>query len=201
MQWGSDMTDQNSSEETKAPIKCFFELPSKVTDVILDGWKAHVPAAVNDPTALRSLLQETSRAVFLDLGVTFKEKAYQNALIFLLKDLGFQVADECEIGIFYRGQKLTTRRSDIQLRHDSSKEFFAILELKIVTGKNSDESEQWKRNLPQLHYYMKKQTCKLGFLIIFFPILDSFPPIEQDEPFLGENRKDPFVSEPYELKR
>lgn len=93
-------------------------------------------------------------AVHNELGPGFLESVYEEALVYELKESGFQVARQYPVQVFYRGEVVGTHRLDLVV------EGKIILELKAV----ADLQPIFKQ---QVRSYLKASGLKLGILINF----------------------------------
>jgi GxxExxY protein len=189
----ADVPEKSKKKDNQLVVEFKSEC---VSDVEIRGWTGQVAAALLDPVRLGKLISNLASAIFMDLGTTFREGVYQTALVNLLREIGFVVKEESEIMIVYRGKKITSRRCDVLLSHESHPTFSALLELKQTDAAKYDIKKMMEKHSPQLYYYLEKFSCKLGFLVIFFPG-SAFPPPDAPEPYRDPDRRAPFVSEPF----
>ncbi|MBI9019128.1 MAG: GxxExxY protein [Phycisphaerae bacterium] len=94
--------------------------------------------------------------VYNSLGFGFLEKVYENALAFELEDMGFNVQQQQNIKVYYRGIDVGTYFADIVV--DDS----IIIELK--TAENICDSHK-----AQLKNYLQATKMEVGLLLNFGP--------------------------------
>ncbi|RLN91150.1 hypothetical protein BBJ28_00017595 [Nothophytophthora sp. Chile5] len=121
-------------------------------------------AKITTTSALKTQLPSICNEVFTVLGPYNLEATYQRALAMELRARGVHVTSEVEIPIFYKGQRIATRRLDLYLQLDKP----VILELKAVTTKLTST------HLKQLEFYLTHFGASEGYLINF-PHITGFP--------------------------
>ncbi|MCK5269951.1 MAG: GxxExxY protein [Sedimentisphaerales bacterium] len=92
--------------------------------------------------------------VYNTLGFGFLEKVYENALIIELKKVGFNVAQQQNIMIYYEGHEIGTYFTDIIIND------LVILELKAVEKLCNEHKNQ-------LINYLKATDKEIGLLFNF----------------------------------
>ncbi|KAL4092779.1 hypothetical protein PRIC1_011770 [Phytophthora ramorum] len=119
---------------------------------------------ITSSSQLKGELPAICNEVYRVLGAYNLEATYQRALALELRDRGVTVLSEVEIPIFYKGQKIATRRVDLYLKLDKP----VILELKAVATGLKPE------HMKQLKFYMTQFKVREGYLINF-PHIAGFP--------------------------
>jgi GxxExxY protein len=92
--------------------------------------------------------------VYNELGFGFLERVYQNALVFELKDKGFQIEVNKKIKVYYKGFEVGFYIADILVNE------VVVLELKACDYL-VEEFEY------QLLNYLKATDCEVGLLLNF----------------------------------
>ena len=90
--------------------------------------------------------------VYNVLGHGFLEKAYENALVIKLKQIGLTVVQQAPVKVYFEGQLVGDYVADILIEGN------VILEIKAV-------SELTKANEVQLVNYLKATGIKVGLLV------------------------------------
>ena len=93
--------------------------------------------------------------VYNELGPGLLESIYESAMIYELREQGFEVNNQVAVPVYYKGTLLCPNlRLDLIIDHR------VILELKSVTE---------YRNLfeKQLYTYLRLMNCELGYVINF----------------------------------
>ncbi|KAG7397998.1 hypothetical protein PHYBOEH_011830 [Phytophthora boehmeriae] len=112
-------------------------------------------------------LPDICNEVFQVLGPYQLEATYQRALAKELTARGVSVTSEVEIPIYYKNERIATRRLDLFLQFPGDKRT-VILELKaLATALKTD-------HMKQLQFYMNHLQVEEGYLINF-PHLAGFP--------------------------
>lgn len=105
-------------------------------------------------SALTSRIIGCAMAVHKTLGNGFQEVIYQRALALEMEAEGLPYEREYEMPIFYRSQKIGTRRVDFLIDHIVSVELKALTKLEPV-------------NLAQAINYLEAYNLEIGLLINF----------------------------------
>jgi len=92
--------------------------------------------------------------VYNELGYGFREKVYENALAIALREAGFQVNQQQQIEVYFRGQIVGEYYSDLIV------DDLIILEIKAARHLS-------KENEAQLLNYLKATTVEVGLLLNF----------------------------------
>jgi len=92
-------------------------------------------------------------AVHKEFGPHYLEVAYQRALAIELNNLGIDFSRETPVPIYYKDQKIDTRRADFIIEN-------VLVEVKV-------KSELDQRDYEQILSYLKSSGYKVGLLVNF----------------------------------
>ncbi len=140
--------------------------------IILDGdaETSYTPTPtprIRDVKSFDDQIESICARLFRALTSKQLESTYQRCLAIDLQQAGIEViAQEVEIKLQYKGERVGTRRADIVLQTPSDKQWI-VLELKAVQMLTSE-------NMKQLQFYMHHFDVDVGYLINF-PHDTGFP--------------------------
>jgi GxxExxY protein len=124
--------------------------------------------AISDAASLEEHLPKICTAIYKQLSSRQLEATYQRCLAIELKSAGVLVAQEVELLLCYKGERVGTRRADLVLTTKDGCR--AIAELKAVASLSSE-------HLKQLEFYMHHFKIDTGFLVSF-PHDSGFPEVD-----------------------